>query len=90
MFLILFGSIVAYSSYVWLLQVAPTELVGTYAYVNPVIAVVLGAAVLDEAITPWVLLAGAAIVVSVALIVRAQSRPAAEPEFEEDGATLAA
>jgi drug/metabolite transporter (DMT)-like permease len=96
-FLVVFGSIVAYSSYVWLLKVAPTELVGTYAYVNPVIAVLLGAVFLNEAITPWVLLAGAAIVVSVALIVRAQTapKPAAEAESEleeldEEGATLAA
>jgi drug/metabolite transporter (DMT)-like permease len=92
-FLVVFGSIVAYSSYVWLLKVAPTELVGTYAYVNPVIAVLLGALVLDESITAWVLLAGAAIVVSVVLIVRAQTAPKAESEpleLEEEGATLAA
>ena len=73
--LILFGSIVAYSCYVWLLTVAPTELVSTYAYVNPVIAVLLGAVFLNEVITGWVLLAGAAIVTSVVLIVRAQSAP---------------
>jgi len=92
--LILFGSLVAYSCYVWLLKVAPTELVGTYAYVNPVIAVLLGAVFLSEPLTVWVLLAGAAIVLSVVLIVRAQSRAAIEPasalEPEEDGATLAA
>ena len=88
--LIVFGSIVAYSCYVWLLTVAPTELVSTYAYVNPVIAVLLGAVFLEEAITAWVLLAGAAIVTSVVLIVRAQSAPPAEPVIEEDAATLAA
>ena len=94
---IVFGSIVAYSSYLWLLKVAPTELVGTYAYVNPVIAVLLGAVFLNEAVTAWVLLAGAAIVVSVVLIVRAQTAPKAAPEaesdlseLEEEGATLAA
>jgi drug/metabolite transporter (DMT)-like permease len=61
--------------------------------VNPVIAVVLGALFLDEAITFWVLLAGAAIVASVVLIVRAQTaKPelAAVAEPEEEGATLAA
>ena len=93
-FLIVFGSIVAYSSYVWLLKVAPTQLVATYAYVNPVIAVLLGAAVLGEPITRWVVLAGAAIVTSVVLIVRAQSKAPATvarlPEREEEGATLAA
>jgi drug/metabolite transporter (DMT)-like permease len=93
-FLIVFGSIVAYSCYTWLLKVAPTALVGTYAYVNPVIAVLLGAAFLSEPITSWMLLAGGAIVLSVALIVRAQSRPIAVPvaagEPLEEGATLAA
>jgi drug/metabolite transporter (DMT)-like permease len=88
--LILFGSIVAYSCYVWLLTVAPTELVSTYAYVNPVIAVLLGTVFLNEVITGWVLLAGAAIVTSVVLIVRAQSAPAAEPVVEEESASLAA
>jgi len=91
--LVVFGSIVAYSCYVWLLTVAPTDLVSTYAYVNPVIAVLLGAVVLDEAITLWVLLAGGAIVVSVALIVRSQTVAAPRarlPEREEDAATLAA
>jgi drug/metabolite transporter (DMT)-like permease len=91
--LILLGSIVAYSCYVWLLTVAPVELVGTYAYVNPVIAVVLGALFLGEAITAWVLLAGAAIVASVVLIVRAQTaKPALaqREELEEEAATLAA
>ena len=92
-YLIAFGSIVAYSCYVWLLTVAPTELVGTYAYVNPVVAVLLGALFLGESITIWVLLAGAAIVASVVLIVRAQTAkptPVREPELEEEGATLAA
>ena len=88
--LIVFGSVVAYSCYVWLLTVAPTELVSTYAYVNPVIAVLLGSLFLEELITAWVLLAGAAIVASVVLIVRAQSAPPAEPVVEEDAATLAA
>ena len=88
--LILLGSIVAYSSYVWLLTVAPTELVSTYAYVNPVIAVFLGTVFLSEAITVWVLLAGVSIVASVALIVRAQKAPPPALEAEEEGATLAA
>jgi drug/metabolite transporter (DMT)-like permease len=92
-FLIVFGSLIAYSCYVWLLKVAPTELVGTYAYVNPVIAVLLGAVFLGEQITIWMLVAGAAIVLSVVTIVRAQSKPIREParlEPREGGATLAA
>ena len=41
-YLIVFGSIAAFSAYVWLLQVQPATQVSTYAYVNPVIAVILG------------------------------------------------
>lgn len=50
-YLIIFGSIVAFSAYVWLLQVRPTTQVSTYAYVNPVIAVVLGTAFAHEHIS---------------------------------------
>jgi drug/metabolite transporter (DMT)-like permease len=73
-YLILIGSIVAFSAYIWLLQNAPVSKVATYAYVNPVIAIFLGWLILDETITA-VTLAGAAIIVaSVALVVRAESR----------------
>ncbi len=70
-YLILVGSFVGFTAYVWLLRAAPTSLVATYAYVNPVVAVFLGWALLGEEITLQMLVSGAAIVVSVALIVRA-------------------
>jgi drug/metabolite transporter (DMT)-like permease len=73
-YLIVFGSLVAFAAYVWLLRVTRTTLVSTYAYVNPVVAVFLGWAILDERITVGTLVAGAIIVVAVALIVSA--RPA--------------
>ena len=73
-YLIVFGSILAFSAYAWLLRNAATALVSTYAYVNPIVAVFLGWAVLDEAITGRALVAGAIIVVAVALIVTAQAR----------------
>lgn len=76
-YLIVFGSLVAFAAYVWLLRVTRTTLVSTYAYVNPVVAVFLGWAVLAEAITVRTLIAGAVIVVAVALIVSA--RPAKQP-----------
>ena len=79
-YLVVVGSVIAYSAYVWLLKNAPTALVSTYAYVNPVVAVALGALVLAEPVTPRMLLAGLAIVVSVALIVTAQS--SGEPVVE--------
>jgi drug/metabolite transporter (DMT)-like permease len=97
LYLVVFGSVLAYSAYVWLLKNAPTTLVSTYAYVNPVVAVALGALFLAEPVTPRMLVAGLAIVVSVALIVTAQSAPARartarkrEQERQEDIATLAA
>ena len=70
-YLVVAGSLVGFTTYVWLLRVAPVSLVSTYAYVNPVVAVVLGWALLGEAITLQMVLAGAAVLVSVALIVRA-------------------
>jgi drug/metabolite transporter (DMT)-like permease len=73
-YLIVFGSLVAFAAYVWLLRVTRTTLVSTYAYVNPVVAVFLGWAILAEPITAGTLIAGAIIVVAVALIVSA--RPA--------------
>jgi len=47
-YLVVFGSIAAYSAYVWLLQVRPATQVSTYAYVNPVIAVILGVVFAQE------------------------------------------
>ena len=72
-YLILIGSIVAYSAYVWLLQNAPVSKVATYAYVNPVIAIFLGWLILDETITAVTLTGAAIIVASVATVVRAES-----------------
>ena len=77
-YLVVVGSLVGFTSYVWLLRVAPTSLVATYAYVNPVVAVFLGWLLLDEEITLQMATAGAAVVVAVALIVRASGN-AVEP-----------
>lgn len=68
-YLVVAGSIVAHTAYVWLLRNASTSLVGTYAYVNPIVAVLLGWAVLGESITPRMLVAGAVILTAVVLIV---------------------
>ena len=50
-YLIVFGSLLGYSAYVWLLANAPISKVSTYAYVNPVVAIALGVIVLDESVT---------------------------------------
>jgi drug/metabolite transporter (DMT)-like permease len=81
-FLILFGSLVGFASYVWLLRVTSTSLVSTYAYVNPVVAVLLGWAILGETVTARTGIAGAVIVAAVALIVSA--RPAMPESAAED------
>ena len=72
-YLVVFGSLVAYSAYTWLLQNASVSLVATYAFVNPVVAVVLGALILAEPITPTIVVGAAIIVVSVAFIVFRQN-----------------
>ena len=73
-YLVVFGSVIAFSAYSWLLTVRPSAMVSTYAFVNPVVAVVLGALFLDEPVGPRSLLAGALIVAAVALVVYAKTR----------------
>lgn len=70
------GAILAMSAYVWLLGNAPISLVSTYAFVNPVVAVFLGAVISDEKITGGTLIGGAVIVISVAVVVWAQAQDA--------------
>ncbi len=64
------GSILALSAYSMAVRSLPTPTVATYAYVNPVVAVILGATLLSERLTPTMLLGGGLIVVAVALVVR--------------------
>ena len=81
LYLVLVGSIVGYTAYVWLLANAPLGLLSTYAYVNPVVAITLGVLFRGEQLS-WRLLFGAAIVVAaVAAVVRRD--PAAAPPPEE-------
>jgi drug/metabolite transporter (DMT)-like permease len=72
-YLVLFGSILAFTAYVWLLQHAPISQVSTYAYVNPIVAVALGALVLGEQITAITLVGGAIIVIAVAVVIRSET-----------------
>jgi drug/metabolite transporter (DMT)-like permease len=69
-YLVVIGSLVAYTSYTWLLRNAPISQVSTYAYVNPVVAVILGAIILGEDVGLVTVLGTAVIVASVAVIVR--------------------
>ena len=71
------ASVVAYSTYVWLLAHAPISLVSTHAYVNPVVAVLLGWAWLSEPITWPVVVGGGVVLVAVGLVM------AERPRYEE-------
>jgi drug/metabolite transporter (DMT)-like permease len=93
-YLVVFGAIIAFTAYVWLLRSASAVLVSTYAYVNPVVAVLLGWAFAGEPITRGTLIAAAVILTGVALISSAQGgkkeeereqkpEPAAEEEEAE-------
>ena len=85
-YLVTFGSVIGYTAFVWLLDNAPIGKVATYAYVNPVVAIALGAIVLHEPLT-WTIGAGAVLVLAcVAIVVRRESIP---PEAEAVGAGAA-
>ncbi len=85
-YLVTFGSVIGYTAFVWLLDNAPIGKVATYAYVNPVVAIALGAIVLHEQLT-WTIGAGAVLVLAcVAIVVRRESIP---PEAEAVGAGAA-
>ena len=89
-YLVVFGSIVAFTAYSWLLGVAPVSQVSTYAYVNPVVAVVLGALLAGEAVGLPTVVGGGITVLAVAVVVTEEGRrrrrsraeePAEEPEL---------
>jgi drug/metabolite transporter (DMT)-like permease len=67
-YLIVFGSLIGFVAYGWLLRNAPLSLVSTYAYVNPVVAILLGAWIGGEQLNARVVLAAAVIIGSVILI----------------------
>ena len=81
-YLIFVGSLVGFTTYAWLLTVAPLGRIATYAYVNPVVAVILGSLILDEPLTARTVVAAAVIVLAVALIVTARGRSARVPRRE--------
>ncbi len=85
LYLVVFGSWVGYSAYVWLLHHVPTAKVATYAYVNPVVAVFLGWAFLGETIDRYIVAGAAIIVPAVALVTRAESRREDGPPVGESG-----
>jgi len=79
-YLVMFGSVIGYTAYVWLLANVPLSTVSTYAYVNPVVAIILGALFRGEQLTGRILIGAAIVVVAVAVVVRQEPPAATQPE----------
>jgi drug/metabolite transporter (DMT)-like permease len=77
LYLAIFGSIVGYSAFVWLVANAPISLTATYTYVNPVIAVFLGAVFLKEKFHVSELIGGCVVLIGVILVVKAEGKQSA-------------
>ena len=80
-YLVIFGSLVGFTAYSWLLKNARPSMVATYAYVNPVIAVLLGWLIAGESMTGQMLI-GAGVVVGSVVLITSQNTPSSEPERE--------
>ena len=89
-YLIVFGSLVGFTAYTWLLANVPVSVVGTYAYVNPIVAVALGAMLRSEPITPRTLIATVIIIGAVVAMVSGRPREAEEPGPVPEAAPLEA
>ena len=81
-YLVVFGSLVAFTAYAWLLGSAPVSQVATYAYVNPVVAVLLGALFVGEQVTVTTLVGGGVTVLAVAVVVSEESMGRRSPPAE--------
>lgn len=84
-YLVIFGSWIGFTAYIWLLEHVPTPKVATYAYVNPVVAVFLGWLVLSERVDVYIAAGSAIIIAGVALVnsskIHKAAAPAVEPEL---------
>jgi drug/metabolite transporter (DMT)-like permease len=80
LYLVTIGSVVGYTAYTWLLARAPLGLVSTYAYVNPVVAILLGVLFRNESVSARMLAGATVVVASVALVVRRDAPSAVVPE----------
>ncbi len=81
-YLVVFGSWVGYTAYIYLLRHVSTAKVATYAYVNPVVAVLLGWLLLHERVDRFIVAGSAIVIAAVALVTRAQRKPT-QPELPE-------
>src|SRR5205807_5328382 len=76
-YLVTGGSLLGFTAYVWLLEHVPTAKVATYAYVNPIVAVLLGAVILHEKIDGYIIAGSAVIVAGVVLVTTSKSKAGA-------------
>jgi drug/metabolite transporter (DMT)-like permease len=83
LYLLVFGSLIGFTAYSWLMKNAPPARVATYAYVNPVVAVILGWALAGESLTSHMLIGATVIVGSVILITSKKSDQAVEKGIEK-------
>ena len=79
LYLIVFGSIIAFSAYVWLLKVSTAARISTYAYVNPVVALLLGWLVAGETMSTRAMIAAAMIIAAVVIITTYRNKRSAAP-----------
>ena len=80
LYLVVCGSWIGYTAYIWLLEHVPTSKVSTYAYVNPVVAVFLGWLILHERVDRFILAGSAIVVLSVVLVTSAKVKTKTVPE----------
>lgn len=80
--MITIGSIVGFGSYIWLLQNAPISLVATYAYVNPIVAVLLGYFFGNEALEPRIWIA-TVIIIGAVIFINSKGKPQVKKEAEQ-------
>lgn len=83
LYLIFVGSLVGYTSYIYLINVWPVSKAGTYAYVNPVVAMFLGWVILHEAVTVKMIISAALILVGVLIVQKSEITEKAEDNTEE-------
>ena len=77
-YLVIGGSLIGFTAFIWLLEHVPTSKVATYAYVNPVVAVALGALVLHETVDAWIVAGTAVIIGGVVLVTTSKIHPGDE------------
>jgi drug/metabolite transporter (DMT)-like permease len=80
LYLVVCGSWIGYTAYIWLLEHVPTSKVSTYAYVNPVVAVFLGWLILHERVDRFIFMGSVIVVLSVILVTSAKVKERGEPK----------